>query len=205
LVLQLASEEEDVEHTEDRAKMMMSAARKEWHDPETVLKSIGIKKGMTLVDLGSGPGFFTIPMAQATGEKGVVYAVDSNPTMLKHLQENIAKSGIANEIIKIVKADICNTGLPENSVDVAFFANVLHEVKDKKTFLQEVKRICKPTANVVNIDWKKTPTEHGPPMKDRLSEEEATRLMSENGFRVTKQIDAGPKHYELICKPAVRQ
>ena len=74
----------------------MSAARKEWHDLETVLKNIGIEKGMTLADLGSGPGFFTIPMAQATGEKGTVHAIDSDPTMLEHLQENIAKSELNN-------------------------------------------------------------------------------------------------------------
>jgi ubiquinone/menaquinone biosynthesis C-methylase UbiE len=189
-----------MEKHEDRAKFLMSAARKEWHDPKTVLKRIGIKKGMTLADLGSGPGFFTLPMAQATGENGIVFAVDSDPTMLEHLRENIAKSGVNSSIIKIVKGDVCNTGLPRNSVDVAFFANVLHEVKNKKSFLQEVKRICRSTAYVVDVDWKKVPTERGPPLRIRLSEEEALRLMFDNGFTVTKQRDAGPKHYELIFK-----
>ena len=49
---------------------------------------------MTIADLGSGPGFFTIPMAQITGEKGLVYAVDSNQKMLNGLKENIAKSEV---------------------------------------------------------------------------------------------------------------
>jgi ubiquinone/menaquinone biosynthesis C-methylase UbiE len=194
-----------MEKHEDRAKFLMSAARKEWHDPEKALKSVGIKQGMVLVDLGSGPGFFTIPMAQITGDKGIVYAVDSNPTMLEHLRHNIAKSGVDGDIIKIIRSDVCNTGLPENSVDVAFFANVLHEVENKKGFLQEVKRICKPTAYVIDVDWKKIQTERGPPLKIRLSEEEATRLLKENGFTVIKQTDAGPKHYELISKLAAHQ
>ena len=56
----------------------MSEERKQWHNPETILNKAGITKGMMIADLGSGPGFFTIPMAQMTGEKGLVYAVDSN-------------------------------------------------------------------------------------------------------------------------------
>ncbi|HTY73965.1 MAG TPA: class I SAM-dependent methyltransferase [Candidatus Nanoarchaeia archaeon] len=194
-----------MENHEDRARFMMSEARKEWHNPETVLGNIGIKKGMTLVDLGAGPGFFTIPMAQVTGENGTVYAVDSDPTMLEHLRDNIAKSEVNSSIIKIIRSDVCDTGLLENSVDVAFFANVFHEVENKKAFLQEVKRICKPTARVVDVDWKKVQTERGPPLKIRLSEEEAAGLLSESGFTVLKQMDAGPKHYELICKLADHQ
>jgi len=194
-----------MENHEDRARFMMSAARKEWHDPDTVLNSIGIEKGMTLVDLGSGPGFFTIPMAQATGENGIVYAVDSDPTMLEHLRDNIAKLGANNSIIQIVRGDVSDTGLPGNSVDVAFFANVLHEVENKKAFLREVKRLCKPAAYVVDVDWKKVPTERGPPLKIRLSEEEAANLLSESGFAVMKQMDVGPKHYELICRVADHQ
>jgi ubiquinone/menaquinone biosynthesis C-methylase UbiE len=185
---------------ESRATFFISAERREWHDPEKVLERIGITKGMVLADLGSGPGFFTIPMARLTGETGIVYAVDSSPTMLKHLLNNIAKSGVNKNIIKIVDADICKTAIPEKSVDVAFFANVLHEVEDKTAFLQEVKRICKITASVVDVDWKKVPTEHGPPLKIRLTEEESSSLFSENGFVVTRQLTAGPNHYELICK-----
>jgi hypothetical protein len=38
-------------------------------------------------------------------------------------------------------------------------------------------------------------------MKERLSEDEANRVLLENGFSVVKQLDVGPYHYELICKP----
>jgi ubiquinone/menaquinone biosynthesis C-methylase UbiE len=69
----------------DRAKFLMSEERKQWHNPETILKFAGATKGMTMADLGSGPGFFTTPMAQIAGEKGLVYAVDSNQNMLNSL------------------------------------------------------------------------------------------------------------------------
>ena len=189
-----------MKNSEERARFFMSDARKEWHDPQIVLGAIGIMKGMTLADLGSGPGFFTIPMAQMTGENGIVYAVDRDPTMLKYLQENIAKAGLNEKIIKIVNSDVASTGLSKNSIDIVFFANVLHEVSDKTAFFQEVKRICKPSAKVVDLDWKKIKTDHGPPLQERLTEREAAKLFSENGFTIIKEMNAGLSHYELICK-----
>jgi ubiquinone/menaquinone biosynthesis C-methylase UbiE len=188
----------------DRAKFLMSEERKQWHNPETILKFAGATKGMTMADLGSGPGFFTIPMAQITGEKGLVYAVDSNQNMLDSLKGNLARSKVNPKVIKIVNSDVCNTGISKESVDLVIFANVLHEVADKKAFFGEVKRISKVTAIIVDVDWKKIQTEHGPPLESRLSENEATQIFSKSGFAVVKQTDAGPYHYELICKPTVQ-
>ncbi len=139
-------------------------------------------------------------MAQITGETGAVYAVDSNQAMLNSLKENIAKSSIDKGIIKIVNNDVCHTGITDKSVDVVFFANVLHEVDDKLEFFQKIKRISKPTAIIVDIAWKKIQTERGPPLKERLSEEEAKQVLSENDFKVINQTDVGPYHYEVICR-----
>ena len=189
-----------MEHHIDRVKFLMSEERKQWHNPETILNEAGITRGMIIADLGSGPGFFTIPMAQMTGEKGLVYAVDSNQAMLNGLKENIAKSEVNPNIIKIVNSDVCHTGIPKESVDLVLFANVLHEVEDRKAFFQEVRRISKSTAFIVDVDWKKIQTEHGPPLKERLSEDEAKQVLAESGFTLVKQTDAGPYHYELIAK-----
>ena len=193
-----------MENHGNRAKFLMSEERKQWHNPETILKCADAPKGMTMVDLGSGPGFFTIPMAQITGEKGLVYAVDSDQNMLDSLKENIAKSGVNPKVIKIVNRDVCHTGISKESVDFVLFANVLHEVDDRKAFFQEVKRISKRTAYIIDVDWKKIKTEHGTPLKSRLSEDEAKLILSESGFTVVKQTDAGPYHYELVCKRAVQ-
>ena len=75
-----------MKHHIDRVKFLMSEERKQWHNPETILNAAGVTRGMIIADLGSGPGFFTIPMAQMTGEKGLVYAVDSSQAMLNGLK-----------------------------------------------------------------------------------------------------------------------
>jgi ubiquinone/menaquinone biosynthesis C-methylase UbiE len=188
----------------DRAKFLMSEERKRFHDPQTVLASIGATCGMVMADLGSGPGFFTVPMAQLAGEGGLVYAVDGNQDMLNALKENLANAGVNPKVVKIIQSDVCNTKIPDASVDLILFANLLHEVADRKAFFQELIRISKPDTSIVDLDWKKIQTAQGPPMKERLSEAEARSVFTESGFSVIKQIDVGPYHYVIIGKPADR-
>jgi ubiquinone/menaquinone biosynthesis C-methylase UbiE len=182
------------------AMFLMSDERREWQNPVEIAKRIGIKDGMLVADLGCGPGFFTIPIASMVGRRGAVYAVDSDETMLRHLRSNLKELGTKRKRVKIFPADISATGIPSSSVDVALFANLLHDLEDKTSFLKEVRRICKPEALVVDVDWRKVRSEMGAPSNIRLSKAESTRLLSENGFRVTRSFFAGPHHYGIVCK-----
>lgn len=181
------------------AEHLMSDARRGWQDPVAILKSVGIEKGMTVADLGCGPGFFTVPLASIVGREGTVYAVDASPEVLERLRESL-KLEEQRWAVRIMQADVSRTAVPTSSVDVAFFANVLHDIVDKAAFFGEVKRICRPGGSAADIDWKKTPTEYGPPLEIRLTEDESRRLLSENGFKFVRRIDAGPYHYGLVCR-----
>jgi ubiquinone/menaquinone biosynthesis C-methylase UbiE len=189
---------ETLEH-DDFAKLLMSKERKKWQNPTTIVKYSGVHEGMAVADLGCGPGFFTVPMASAVAETGVVYAVDSDPLMLEHLRAAVRRSGVHN--VEIIQADIKETGIASRKVDVAFFANVFHDISDKGAFLNEVKRICKRTGRAVDVDWKKVRSQVGPPYALRLAEGEARRMLEHNGFRVLRRFNAGPYHYGLVCQP----
>ena len=186
--------------TDEFAERLMSKERREWQDPEQIIKRIGIRRGMVVADLACGPGFFTIPIAEKVGIEGEVYAVDSDGRMLDHLRANLKKSRVAQRMIKAITADVSDTGIPSSSVDVALFANILHDLDDPAAFLREVKRIGKNGSIMVDIDWQKIHTEHGPPFEIRLTKEDSMRILSKNGWRLTRTIDAGPFHYGLICK-----
>lgn len=186
------------------AHALLSDERRKWQDPYKISKAIGARSGMTVADLACGPGYFTLPLASLVGEGGVVHAVDGSPTMLEHLRERIAASGGAGKTVKVVQADVTDTGIPTGSVDLALFANVLHDLEDRAAFLAEVKRICKPRATIVDIDWKKARTKMGPPFEIRLSEAESRKTLAAGGLRVTRSIDAGPYHYGLVCRQAPR-
>lgn len=186
--------------TDEFADRLMSNERREWQDPEDIIKRIGIRRGMVVADLACGPGFFTIPIAEKVGKEGEVYAVDSDDRMLDHLRANLEKSRVTQGVVKGITADVSETGIPSRSVDVAFFANIVHDLEDPAAFLREAKRIGKNDFIAVDIDWKKIRTEHGPPFQIRLTKEKSIRILSRNGLKVTSTIDAGPFHYGLICK-----
>lgn len=186
--------------TDEFAERLMSKERREWQNPEKIVERVGIRRGMVVADLACGPGFFTIPIAEKVGIGGEVYAVDSSDRMIDHLRANIKKSRVAQRVVKVITADVSDTGIPSGSVDVALFANIVHDIDDSAAFLREAKRIGKRESMMVDVDWQKIHTEHGPPFEIRLTKEESTRILSRNGLKVTRTFDAGPFHYGLICR-----
>lgn len=186
-------------NADEFARILYSDERRRWQDPVAISRAMGVREGMTIADLACGPGFFTLPLASMVGEAGTVYAVDSHPTMLEHLQANMKMSATLRGRVKALRADVLRTGIPSGSVDIALFANVLHDIDDKGSFLSEVRRICRPGAAVVDIDWKKVRTDMGPPFEIRLTEAESRRILSENGLDVISTINPGPHHYGLVA------
>ena len=174
-------------------------------DPTPLLQDIGITRGMTVADLGCGYGFYTLPLSSITGNTGLVYAVDSSRYSLEDLSENLGRNMSLNgkySKITALERDISDTGIAESSVDVAFFANVFHDVEDKKKFIGEVKRILKPAGIAVDLDWHNGRTEFGPPMGLRVPEEEAKRMFLSNGMKLQRSIKVAPYHYCLVFSKA---
>jgi ubiquinone/menaquinone biosynthesis C-methylase UbiE len=182
------------------AKSLMAHERREWQDPDRIIPQIGIKGGMIIADLACGPGFFVIPFAKTVGERGRVYAVDKSSIMLEYLKSNIIRTKTDPGIVKIIEANVTKTNLPDTSCDVVLFANILHDLEDPKTFFEEAKRISKPDGIFVDIDWKDVDNGFGPPLEVRLSEEKTRKILSENGFIISRNIDPGPYHYGFSLK-----
>lgn len=185
--------------TEKFARMLDSEERRQWQDPVRIIKEIGVSEGMVIADLACGRGFFTMPMASVVGRKGKIYAVDYNPMMLQYLRANKEKRSLA-EVIEIVEADASDTKIESESVDLVLVADAFHDLSDKVGVLKEIKRIAKPNSMMVDIDWHKVATEHGPPVEARVSESDARRILAENGFEVTRTVYGGPSHYGLVCR-----
>lgn len=79
-------------------------------------------------------------------------------------------------------------------VDLILFANVLHEVENWRELL-EWSRIAK---HVVVIDWKKVETDFGPPLEERIGEDEMEEVLKEI-FRSVKKYDFYEYHYFFLC------
>ena len=99
-----------------------------------------LQEGQTFLDYGCGTGDFTIHAAKRVSNTGKVYALDYFPKQLEIVAERSAKAGLAN-IETILSAS--ETGLPDESVDVIWMCDVLHEIKERRGVLSELHRVLK--------------------------------------------------------------
>jgi 2-polyprenyl-3-methyl-5-hydroxy-6-metoxy-1,4-benzoquinol methylase len=67
-----------------------------FRSPERLLKSAGLGTGQKVLEVGCGPGFFTIPAAEMVGGEGFIYAVDLHPLAIERVRKRIEKKGIRN-------------------------------------------------------------------------------------------------------------
>src|SRR5204862_5819079 len=81
---------------DDYIKELASPERDAWQKPDQVVGALGLAKGQTACDIGSGPGYFTLRLARAVGPGGFVYAVDVEARMLQALRERLEKARVRN-------------------------------------------------------------------------------------------------------------
>jgi len=101
-----------------------------------------IKKGDTVIDLGSGAGNDCFIARAETGETGKVIGIDFTPAMINKARENVAKLGYNN--VEFVQGDIDNMPLASNIADVIVSNCVLNLVPDKDAVFKEIFRVLKP-------------------------------------------------------------
>ncbi len=136
----------------DHAERLLSEERAQSFPPGAALRNAGVGPGMTVIDLGCGPGFFTIPARHVVGAAGHVIAADVQPEMLDHLRGRLSQAGIAD--VDVVLATEGRVPVAGAVADVVFAAFVLHEANDPGAFLAECARLVKPGGAVAIIEWR---------------------------------------------------
>ncbi len=125
----------------ERSHGLDNIFRKLIHNPRKILGNY-IKEGMTILDIGCGPGFFSIEIAKMVGNSGKVIAADLQKGMLDKLESKIKGKEIGKRI-KLHKCTENRIGVSEK-VDFALAFYVVHEIPNQESFMTEVKSILKP-------------------------------------------------------------
>jgi ubiquinone/menaquinone biosynthesis C-methylase UbiE len=141
----------------EHAGWLTVPVRRLFQDPRRILHGL-IQPGDTVVDLGCGPGYFTLPMAQMAGPQGRVIAVDLQPGMLEKMSARAAAEGLGARITPhLCPAD--SLGLDDACADFALAFYMVHEVPDAARFLAEVHAALKPGARLLVVEPR--PEVHG--------------------------------------------
>jgi ubiquinone/menaquinone biosynthesis C-methylase UbiE len=133
----------------EHAGWLATPLRRLLHDPRRILAGL-TAPGETAIDLGCGPGFFTLPLAEMVGPGGRVVAVDLQPAMLERLRLRAGKAGLA-ERITLHHCSVDGLGeLPPADAALAFY--MVHEVPDVARFLGEVAGALKPGGRLLLVE-----------------------------------------------------
>ena len=180
--------------------MLEDPARDAYQKPDEVLKALGLRRGESVADIGSGSGYFTLRLAAAVGPTGRVYGVDVDPDMVRHLNRRVRDNGVAN-VVSILAADD-DPLLQDASVDRFFVCDTWHHIEDQAKYLGLMKRMLRPGGEVVMIDFKKEATPLGPPLEMRIARAALVEQMQAAGFRLATEHAFLPYQYFLVFKVA---
>ena len=151
--------------------------RKLFLSPKQLIKRLELKDNFSVLEIGPGPGYFSIKVAQNL-DKGKLVLADIQEEMIKIARKRIEKRGLKN-----VEYNICNGEKLEfnkESFDRVFMVTVLGEVQNKDRYLMEIYRILK-IGGILSISELV-----GDP--DKMSVQELKELVIQYGFKLYKQF-----------------
>src|ERR687893_302788 len=113
--------------------------------PERVLDRAGVAPGMRALEVGPGPGMYTVALAKrvaSSRDHGRVTCVEIQPQMIEMLRERLRAAEVRNA--EIIQGDGQRMPLPNGTFDLIFLVDVVGEIPDKPAFFGECARVLKP-------------------------------------------------------------
>lgn len=128
---------------------LASPVRKIFQNPQTILAPY-IVEGMTVLDVGCGMGFFSVPLARMVGAEGRVFCIDMQPGMLNAVEKRARKAGISERIeTRLCNQNTLNLQGLSDKIDFALLFAVLHETPDPSRIFAELAASIKPSGRVL--------------------------------------------------------
>lgn len=134
--------------TSIRAFMLNCRAKK---NSRQVIKSLEIKKGDIIGDIGSGGGYFTFQFSKIVGAHGKIFAVDTNQKLLSHINKKLNHNQIQN--IETVISNENRCPLPSTNCNYIFMRNVFHHLTSPASYFKNIKNCMNPGGKIVIIEW----------------------------------------------------
>ncbi|MCD4780646.1 MAG: class I SAM-dependent methyltransferase [Candidatus Omnitrophica bacterium] len=133
----------------ERAGSLDNKIRRWIQNPQKILGHY-IEKGMTVLDVGCGPGFFSVDMARMVGKFGRVIASDLQEGMLQKVRDKIKGTELEKRIT-LHKCEENKIGVSEH-VDFVLLFYMVHEIPNKEEFFNEIGTILKPDGQVLIVE-----------------------------------------------------
>lgn len=178
-----------------------------WPHPDSVVRALHVKPGMTVVDLGCGDGYFTAAIARQV-EAGHVIGLDLDPEMLAQAK---AMCSVSENCDWLLGDAMTLSELMPDPVDFVLIANTFHGVPDKTGLARQIAAILQSAGRFAIINWYPYPRENtivlgqarGPRTELRMSVAQTQSLVEPAGFELETLVEFMPYHYGTIFRKAV--
>jgi ubiquinone/menaquinone biosynthesis C-methylase UbiE len=165
----------------------------EWMD------ALRLQPGARVLDIGAGPGYISLVLADRIGPDGLVYAVDRSADALAYLERLQRERGVTQ--IQRVVADATTLDPGALRPDSALVTMVLHHADDPPGIINGVARLLPPGALAVVAEFHpEGPCEVGPPQADRVSPEQVKSWCESAGFEILTYRRQTPEHYMCVVR-----
>jgi ubiquinone/menaquinone biosynthesis C-methylase UbiE len=125
------------------AAIMESRFRYNFFGPTRILHGAEIQPGQTVLEVGCGTGFFTLPLARLLREQGSLVAMDILPMSVEAVTKKVQTANLKN--VRVIQGDALNTQLAAESLDaVLIFGVIPAPMLPMERLLSEMHRILKP-------------------------------------------------------------
>jgi ubiquinone/menaquinone biosynthesis C-methylase UbiE len=113
-----------------------------FRDAYQALQAAGLEPGHKVLEVGCGPGFFTIPAARIVGEAGIVTALDVNPLAVEHVRQKVKEQGVTN--VEVLLANVTQVDLPPQSFDLILLFGLARPIGDTEAIFGSAHQLLKP-------------------------------------------------------------
>ena len=182
------------------APWLMRETREQEENGVRLREWLAVEPGQAVCDLGCGNGYHTLPLAEAVGSEGRVFAVDLQPRMLELLDERAQEAGVQNLVP--IEATVDDPRLPEASCDLVLLVDVYHEISHPVSVLGHLRRALKPGGEVVLVEFR-TEDRYVPIKPEhKMTKAQVVREMAANGFELARETDALPWQHAMAFRAA---
>jgi SAM-dependent methyltransferase len=143
---------DDLPTLDPQGRAMLDPIRKEALRPEQLVARLGVAPTATIADIGSGPGFLTLPLAKAV-PRGRVIAADIRDDYLAVVNARAARAGLANVRTRRIPPE--RPGLEPASLDIALLCQVDHYLRDRAGYLAALVPLLRRDGRVVLINYQR--------------------------------------------------
>jgi SAM-dependent methyltransferase len=181
------------------SKVFDDPQRDAWQKPHEVIKALALTPDAVTADVGAGTGYFSVRLAHMVPQ-GRVYAVDTEPDMVRHLAERAKKNGLKNLLAVAGKPD--DPRLPEKA-DLILFVDVYHHIDARERYFRKLGESLKPGGRIAVIDFH-LDSPVGPPKAARIPAGRVRMELKTAGYDVAQEHGFLPNQYFIVFVPSNR-